>query len=58
MIWDEPTQKTITQFNSNLVKFNTDVEMAGDLKVDTLSGNVLTQLDTFVKKYKLYKITS
>ena len=32
--------------------------MTGDLKFDTLSGNVLTQLDTFVKKYELYKITS
>ena len=51
-------QKLITQFKLNLSKFMTDVDMTSDLKVDTLSGNVLTQLDTFVnpKKYKLYKI--
>ena len=49
MIWDEPTQKAITQFKPNLIKFNTGVEMTGDSKVDMLSANVLTQLDTFVK---------
>ena len=34
----------------------TDVETIGDLKVDTLSGNVLTQLDTFVKDISYTKL--
>ena len=39
---------TIAQLKLNLSKFLTDAEMIGDLKVNTSSGNVLTQLDTFV----------
>ena len=49
-------KKTIAQFKLTLTKFMTDVEMIGDLKVDTLSGNVLTQLDTVVKNISYTKL--
>ena len=49
VIWDAVNETSKVQFKSNLSKFFTDVEMTGDLKVDTLSGDVLTQIDAFVK---------
>ena len=53
LIWDGTTAKV--QFKSNLSKFFTDVEMTNDLKVNTLSGGVLTQLDAFVKNISYTK---
>ena len=34
----------------------TDVEMTGDLKVNSISGNVLAQLNTFVKYISYTKL--
>ena len=44
-IWDAVNEVPKVDFKSNLSKFHTDVEMTSDLKVNTLSGDVLTQLD-------------